>query len=128
MNGWIVLTAFLLSPLACWVLLARTKVLGWTFAAVFAAYAVAEGSQLQGAWPFRDEPLGMLFVLPVMTVVALILGTLLENRELGATAADTGRGVRGQVGVLLASFYGIAVIGTVIVIIVMVASVLSGSS
>jgi hypothetical protein len=127
-TGWIVLTAFLLSPLACWVLLARTKVLGWTFAAVFAAYAVAEGSQLQGAWPFRDEPLGMLFVLPVMTVVALVLGTLLENRELGAAADDTGRGVRGQVGALLASFYSIAVIGTVIVIMVTIASVLSSSS
>ena len=29
------LIAFLLTPLACWALLARTKVLGWAFAAVF---------------------------------------------------------------------------------------------
>jgi hypothetical protein len=30
--AWIIAIAFLLAPLGCWALLARTKILGWTFA------------------------------------------------------------------------------------------------
>ncbi len=125
MTGWIVLTAFLLSPLACWTLLARTKVLGWAFAAVFAAYAVAEGSQLLGGWPFRDEPAWFIIALPALSVAALAAGTVMETRELGPS--DPGRGVRGQVGILMASLYGIAVVGGAIVIIATLASMPSGS-
>jgi hypothetical protein len=40
--AWSIAIAFLLAPLGCWALLARTKILGWTFAFVFAAYAVTE--------------------------------------------------------------------------------------
>jgi hypothetical protein len=119
-TGWIVLIAFLLTPLACWALLARTKVLGWTFAIVFAAYAVAEGSQLQGAWPFRAEPPWLLLGLPLLTVVALVAGVILENREFGPS--DPGRGVRGQVGALMASFYSIAVIGAAALLVWVLAS------
>jgi hypothetical protein len=119
-TGWIILIVFLLAPLACWALLARTKILGWTFAIVFVAYAVAEGSQLQGGWPFRAEPAWLLIGLPVMTVVALVAGTILENRELGE--ADPGRGVRGQIGVLLASFYGIAVVGGAVLLLIVLGS------
>jgi hypothetical protein len=49
-----VMIAFLLAPLGCWALLARTKVLGWTFAVVFAAYAGTEWF-LSSGWPLGFE-------------------------------------------------------------------------
>jgi hypothetical protein len=98
MTGWAVLIAFLLTPLACWALLARTKVLGWAFAIVFAAYAVTEGGLMAGGWPFRDEPSWLLAGLPVMSVVALAAGTLMERREVA-------------VGLFVSAFYGLAVTG-----------------
>ena len=98
MSQWIVVIAFLLTPLACWVLLARTKVLGWAFAAVFAAYAVAEGGQMTGGWPFRGEPAWMLIGLPVLTVVALAVGTALEEHEIKAGVPGLRVGARSATG------------------------------
>ncbi len=114
MTGWMVLIAFLLAPLACWALLARTRVLGWTFVIVFAAYAVTEGGLMAGAWPFRDEPGWLLVGLPVMSVFALVAGAVLEAREL--SAADPEWGIRGVTGLLVSSFYGLAVIGGAVLV------------
>jgi hypothetical protein len=109
-TGWIVVIAFLLTPLACWALLARTKVLGWAFAAVFAAYAVAEGCQMTGGWPFRGEPAWMLIALPVLTVVALAMGAALEEHEIKAGVPGLRLGARCATGAVMAVFYGAAVL------------------
>ena len=102
--------AFLLTPLACWVLLARTKVLGWTFAAVFAAYAIAEGCQMTGSWPFRGEPAWMLIGLPVLTVVALAAGTALEEHEIKSGVPGLRMGARSAAGAVLSVLYGAGVL------------------
>jgi len=120
MTGWAVLIAFLLAPLACWALLARTKVLGWAFAIVFAAYAVTEGALMAGGWPFRDEPAWLLAGLPVMSVVALAAGTLMERREVAA--ADPGWGARGAVGLFVSTFYGLAIVGGAAILLGMLTS------
>jgi hypothetical protein len=109
MTGWAVLIAFLLAPLACWALLARTKVLGWTFAIVFVAYAATEGGLMAGGWPFRGESAWLLVGLPVMSVVALAAGAVMERREVAAS--DPGWGARGAVGLFVSTFYSLAVIG-----------------
>jgi len=109
-TGWIVVTAFLLTPLACWALLARTKVLGWAFAAVFAAYAVAEGGQMTGGWPFRGEPAWMLIGLPVLTVVALAVGTALEEHEIKAGVPGLRMGARSATGAVMSVLYGAGVL------------------
>jgi hypothetical protein len=114
------LIAFLLAPLACWALLARTKVLGWTFAIVFAAYAATEGSLMAGGWPFRDESAWLLVGLPVMSVVALAAGTIMERRDVAAS--DPGWGARGAVGLFVSTFYGLAVIGGAVVLLGMLTS------
>jgi hypothetical protein len=120
MTGWAVLIAFLLAPLACWALLARTKVLGWAFAIVFAAYAVTEGGLMAGGWPFRDEPAWLLAGLPVMSVVALAAGTLMERHEV--SASEPGWGARGAVGLFVSTFYGLAVIGGAAILLGMLTS------
>jgi hypothetical protein len=109
-TGWIVVIAFLLTPLACWALLARTKVLGWAFAAVFAAYAVAEGGQMTGGWPFRGEPTWMLIGLPVLTVVALAVGTALEEHEIKAGVPGLRMGARNATGAVMSVLYGAGVL------------------
>jgi hypothetical protein len=109
-TGWIVVIAFLLTPLACWALLARTKVLGWAFSAVFAAYAVAEGCQLTGGWPFRGEPAWLLIGLPVMTVVALVTGTALEEHEIKSGVPGLLRGARYATGAAMSVLYSAAVL------------------
>ena len=101
--------AFLLTPLACWALLARTRVLGWAFAAVFAAYAVAEGAQITGGWPFRGEPAWMLIGLPVMTVVALAAGAALEEHEIKAGVPGLRTGARSATGAVMSVLYGAGV-------------------
>ena len=109
-TGWVVFIAFLLTPLGCWALLARTKVLGWTFAVVFAAYAVTEWILVPGwifGWRFSGERLWLVLGLPVLTVVALIVGTGLENRDLGASRSTAS--VRRAAGMTLSTLYGIAV-------------------
>jgi hypothetical protein len=108
-TGWIVVIAFLILPLGCWALLARTRVLGWAFAIVFAAYAATEWFLAPG-WPFGFRfggvRLWLVLGLPVLTVVALIVGTQLENRDLGVPRMrSTGRGVAGTV---LSTLYGMA--------------------
>jgi hypothetical protein len=102
--------AFLLTPLACWALLARTKVLGWAFAAVFAAYAVAEGGQMTGGWPFRGEPAWMLIGLPVLTVVALAVGTALEEHEIKAGVPGLRMGARSATGAVMSVLYSAGVL------------------
>ena len=102
--------AFLLTPLACWALLARTKVLGWAFAVVFAAYAVAEGGQMAGGWPFRGEPAWMLVGLPVLTVVALAVGTALEEHEIKAGVPGLRMGARSATGAVMSVLYGAGVL------------------
>ena len=102
--------AFLIAPLACWAMLARTRVLGWAFAAVFAAYAIAEGSQLTGGWPFRDEPAWMLVGLPVLTVVALATGTALEEHEIRSGVPGLRWAARCSAGTVMAVLYGAAVL------------------
>lgn len=102
--------AFLLTPLACWALLARTKVLGWAFAAVFVAYAAAEGYQLAGGWPFRGEPGWMLIGLPVLTVVTLVTGACLEEHEVKSGVPGLNSRGRYATGVLLALVYSAAVL------------------
>jgi hypothetical protein len=109
-SQWIVVIAFLLTPLACWALLARTKVLGWAFAAVFAAYAVAEGGQMTGGWPFRGEPAWMLIGLPVMTVVALVAGTALEEHEVKSGVPGLRRSARYATGAAMSVLYSAAVL------------------
>jgi hypothetical protein len=117
MTGWAVLIAFLLTPLACWALLARTKVLGWAFAIVFAAYAATEGYQLAGGWPFRGESAWMLIGLPMLTVAALVTGACLEEHEtkLGVPGLNS-RG-RYVAGVLLALVYSAMVFGSALLVI-----------
>jgi hypothetical protein len=122
MTGWAVLIAFLLTPLACWALLARTKVMGWTFAAVFAAYAIAEGSQLTGGWPFRGEPAWLLIGLPVMTVVALAAGGALEQRELRSGVPGLRWGARCATGAVMSVLYAVAVVLGALAILSIVAS------
>ena len=102
--------AFLLTPLACWALLARTKVLGWAFAAVFASYAVAEGGQLTGGWPFRGEPAWLLIGLPVMTVVALAAGAALEEHEIKSGDPALRMGGRCATGAVMSVFYSAGVL------------------
>jgi hypothetical protein len=114
------LIAFLLAPLACWGLLARTKVLGWTFAIVFVAYAATEGGLMAGGWPFRGESAWLLVGLPVMSVVGLVAGTVMEMREVGAS--DQGWGARGAVGLFVSTFYGLAVVGGAVVLLGMLTS------
>jgi hypothetical protein len=113
--GWIIVIAFLLAPLGCWALLARTKVLGWTFAIVLAAYAVTEWF-LSAGWPlgfrFDGERLWLVLGLPVLTVVALIVGTQLENRDSGALRPRSSG--RRSAGMVLSTLYGIAVVGGVL--------------
>jgi hypothetical protein len=116
-TGWIVLIVFLLAPLACWALLARTKVLGWTFAAVFAAYAIAEGSQLAGGWPVRGAPPWLLIGLPVLTIVALMTGACLEEHEIKLGVPALGSPARYATGVLLALVYSAVVLGCVALVI-----------
>jgi hypothetical protein len=97
-TGWIVLIAFLLTPLGCWALLARTKVLGWTFAVVFAAYAVTEWTLAPGwmsGFRFGGVRMWLIPGLTAMSVVALVVGTHLDpgcgwfppNRTAGAHLA-----------------------------------------
>jgi hypothetical protein len=97
----IVLTVFLVSPLACWALLARTKVLGWTFAGVLAGCAATEGVVAAG-WIFRGEKVTLVTVLTVVTAAVLIAGGSVESRE-----PDVPRrwGLRGQVGIGLAILF-----------------------
>ena len=111
MSGWTLLTAFLLTPLACWALLARTKILGWAFAAVFVAYAVVEGDQLAGGWPFRGEQPWMLLVLPVLSIVGLVTGACLEEHEVKLGVPGTDEHGRYATGVLLALVYSALVFG-----------------
>lgn len=119
MAFWIIPIAFLLTPLACWALLARTKILGWTFAIVFAAYAATEWFLAPG-WPFgfrfSGERLWLMLGLPVLTVVALVAGTQLENRDLDVPRMRaTGRNMA---GIYLTMLYGIAVTGGVLLTLV----------
>jgi len=104
--------AFLLAPLGCWALLARTKILGWTFAFVFAAYAVTEFCLAPG-WLFSDrlggERLWLMLGLSVMSVVALAVGTHLENRDLAVPRMRSTR--RGSAGLILSSLYALGVAG-----------------
>jgi hypothetical protein len=118
-SAWIIAVAFLLAPLGCWALLARTKVLGWTFVIVLAAYAATEWFLASG-WPsgfrFDGERLWLVLGLPVLTVVALIVGTQLENRDLGVPRMrSTGRAVA---GVILSMLYGIAVAAAVLLTVI----------
>jgi uncharacterized membrane protein YhaH (DUF805 family) len=117
MTGWAVLIAFLLAPLACWTLLARTKVLGWAFAIVFVAYAVAEGYQMTGGWPFRGEPAWMLIGLPVLTIVALVTGASLEEHEVKSGVPGLNARGRYATGVLLALIYSAMVLGSALMVI-----------
>jgi hypothetical protein len=116
-TGWIVPIPFLLTPLACWALLARTKVLGWAFAAVFMAYAVAEGYQLAGGWPFRGESASMLIGLPMLTLVALVTGACLEEHEVKAGVPGLSSRGRYATGVLMSLVYGAMVLGSALLII-----------
>jgi RsiW-degrading membrane proteinase PrsW (M82 family) len=117
MTGWAVLIAFLLAPLACWALLARTKVLGWAFASVFAAYAVTEGVLMAGGWPLRYEPIWVLAGLPLLTLIALVTGTCLEEHEIKLGVPGLGSRVRFATGVLLALVYSAVVLGTAVLVI-----------
>jgi hypothetical protein len=114
---WIVPIAFLLTPLACWALLARTKVLGWTFAVVFVAYAVAEGYQLAGGWPFRGESAWMLIGLPVLTTATLVTGVCLEEHEMKSGVPGLDSRGRYATGLLLALIYSAMVLGSALLII-----------
>jgi hypothetical protein len=109
-TGWIVLIGFLLAPLGCWALLARTKVLGWTFAVVLAAYAVTEWTLAPG-WMFGFRFGGVrLWLIPgltAMSVVALVVGTQLENRDLGVPRMHSTR--RGTAGLIVSSLYAAVV-------------------
>ncbi len=121
MAAWIIAIAFLLTPLGCWALLARTKVLGWTFASVFAAYAVTEWF-LSAGWPlgfrFDGVRLWLVLGLPVLTVVALIVGSQLENRDLGVPRMrSTGRVVAGTI---LSTLYGIAVAACILLAVIVI--------
>jgi hypothetical protein len=116
-TGWIVLIAFLLTPLACWTLLARTKVLGWAFAIVFAAYAVAEGYQMTGGWPFRGESAWMLIGLPMLTIAALVTGACLEEHETKLGVPGLNARGRYATGVILALVYSAMVLGSALVVI-----------
>jgi hypothetical protein len=118
-TGSIAVIVFLLTPLLCWALLARTKVLGWTFAVVFAAYAVAEGF-LAPNWRFGGFRLWLLPGLAVMSAVALVIGPVLERRELGVPVRPwTARNVTGAI---LASLYGVVVIGGILLLLLVIGS------
>ena len=128
MAGWILLIAFFLTPLTCWTLLARTRVLGWTFAMVFAAYAVTEVFLIPG-WLFGDrfggERLWLILGLPVMSVVALAVGTHLENRDLDVPRMRSTR--RGSASMILSSLYALAVAG-LLFLAALIGSALGGGS
>lgn len=117
MTGWAVLIAFLLAPLACWALLARTKVLGWTFAIAFGAYAVTEGYQMTGGWPFRGEPAWLLAGLPVLSLVGLVAGACLEKHEIKLGVPGLSAHARYATGVLLALVYSAVVLGCAVLVI-----------
>jgi hypothetical protein len=117
MTGWAVLIAFLLAPLACWALLARTKVLGWAFAIVFAGYAVTEGALMAGGWLFRGESATMLIALPVLTLVALVTGACLEEHEVNSGVPALGSRGRYATGVLMSLVYAAMVLGSALLII-----------
>jgi hypothetical protein len=117
MTGWAVLIAFLLAPLACWALLARTKVLGWTFAIAFGAYAVTEGYQMTGGWPFRGEPAWLLAGLPVLSLVGLAAGARLEKHEIKLGVPGLSAHARYATGVLLALVYSAVVLGCAVLVI-----------
>jgi hypothetical protein len=100
----IVLTAFTGTPLACWALLARTKVLGWAFAGVLAGIAATEGMVLAG-WLFSGEEGALLALLTVVTAAVLIAGGAVESREAGVRQRWS---IRGRMGIGLAIlFYGL---------------------
>jgi hypothetical protein len=113
------LIAFLLAPLGCWALLARTKVLGWTFAIVLAACAITQYFLVQG-WLFSDRlgngRLGLILGLSAMAVVALAVGTHLENRDLRVPRMRSTQ--RGSAGMILSSLYAVAVAGLLFLVIV----------
>jgi hypothetical protein len=116
-SGWIVPSAFALTPLALWALLARTRVLGWTFAVVFGAYAITELAQLGGGWPFRGEPGWMLVGLPVLTIVALVMGACLEEHEVKLGVPGVNSRGRYATGVLLSLIYSAMVLGVALMVI-----------
>jgi hypothetical protein len=116
-SGWIVPSAFALTPLALWALLARTKVLGWAFAVVFGAYSITELAQLAGGWPFRVEPGWMLVGLPVLTIVALVTGACLEEHEVRLGVPGVDSRARYATGVLLSLIYSAMVLGVTVMVI-----------
>lgn len=100
----IVLTVFIAGPLACWALLARTKVLGWAFAGVLAGCAVTVAMVMAG-WVFSGEKGTLVALLTALTAAVLVAGGTMESRE-----PDVPRhwGMRGRVGIGLAVlFYGL---------------------
>src|SRR5690242_2165964 len=92
------------TPLACWALLARTRVLGWAFATVLAGCAATEGMVAAG-WIFSREKATLVTVLILLTAVVLVVGGVVESREPGVSGR---RNKRGWVGVgLSVLFYGL---------------------
>jgi hypothetical protein len=100
-------TVFVVSPLACWALLARTKVLGWAFASVLAGCAATEGMVIAG-WIFSREKGALLTLLTVVTAAVLIAGGAVESREPGVPQRWS---ARGRVGIVLSViFYGLCLL------------------
>jgi hypothetical protein len=106
--GLVVVSSFFAAPLICWALLARTKIFGWTFAAVFAAGAATEG-MLAAGWRFAGERLMLLGVLAVAALIALVAGVAIEARQPGVPRL--GSSIRGRAGAVLSVCYGLACLG-----------------
>jgi hypothetical protein len=111
----IVLTAFVVGPLACWALLARTKVLGWAFAGVLAGCAATEAMVAAG-WVFSGEKAALLAGLTVVTAVVLVAGVRVESRELDVIGRWSARGKAGiGLSVLWYGLCGLAGLGYLLV-------------
>lgn len=104
MGSPFVVIAFTAGPLVCWGLLARTKVMGWAFAAVLAGCAATEAMVLAG-WIFAGEKVTLTVVLTAVTAVALTAGSVIESREPHVPGR---RSIRGRTGIGLSIvFYGL---------------------
>lgn len=98
-------------PLACWALVARTRWVGWIVAVVLAA-CVAGEIGLATRWIHIEERNTLLIAFFPMTVLAIVVGIVAEQRSAGVHRLRAAGG-RVAFGVTLSTIY--AAFGIVIV-------------
>jgi hypothetical protein len=96
------LIGYFATPLLCWSLLARTKALGWTGAALFAVTGVLAGLMISG-WAFGEQNLGQAKTVMKAIVILLLAGVLAERSWPGVRALRTTS--RGRAGMRLSLAY-----------------------